>query len=219
MKVFNVGILISGGGSNMEAILRFFAKKRHPNLNIRVVVSDQERASGLKKALRYGVESVYLPPGCYKTKLVDEAEENYIRFLKARKVNLICLAGFMRIVKGKFINAFLNQIINIHPSLLPKYKGLNTHERAIRNGEKETGCSVHLVDEGIDTGRILAQKKTSIAKFETPTSLNKKVIQLEHVLYSEVIEGIATGNINLKALNHNSVNKANFDKANFVVER
>ena len=195
---FNLAILISGGGSNMEAILRYFSQNKLSNLDIKAVISDREDASGLKKAVNYKVESRYLPPGEYKTKLVGKVEEIYINFLKKRGINLVCLAGFMRVLKRKFINAFPKQILNIHPSLLPKYKGLNTHKRVLENQERETGCTVHLVDDGIDTGAIIEQKKVAVASDDTPESLNKKVIQAEHILYSKVIKDVVTGKVDLQ---------------------
>ncbi len=200
IKHFNIAILISGGGSNMEAIARYFSLNRFPQVKIALVISDRPDAGGLKKASRLGIKNCYLHPGDYKTKLVGEAEENYIQKLKKEKVDLICLAGFMRIVKAKFISAFPRKIINIHPSLLPKYPGLNTHARALAAGEKEAGCTIHLVDLGIDTGPIIRQRKVVITQEDTKDSLNEKVIAEEHLLYPEVIADIFKKKINLQDL-------------------
>ncbi len=185
-----LGILISGHGSNMLALIKHTQNFRHPNISVGCVVSDQANAPGLTKASKLGIPAKYIFPGPFKTKLEGEAEQDYIDHLKKYGINWVCLAGFMRVIKRTFIEAFPNRILNIHPSLLPAYKGLNTHERVIAAKEKYTGCTVHLVDEGIDTGKILGQRQIAISPKDTPVTLAQKVIREEHILYCSVIDRI-----------------------------
>lgn len=187
-KKLILGILISGSGSNMINLVEFVKTQNHPQLQVGCVISDQKEAPGIAKAKALGIPSTYLHPGEFKTKLVGEAENSYIKHLKSYGVNLVCLAGFMRVIKSKFISAFPDRIINIHPSLLPAYPGLNTHERVIAAKEKVTGCTVHLVDSGVDTGKILRQKTVPIQNNDTPLTLARRVIVAEHEIYRQVIE-------------------------------
>ena len=190
-----IGLLISGRGSNMEVIIRKSLSSK--NIKVECVISDRKEAKGLKVAKALNIDIIYLNPGKFKTKLSEEAEKEYIDFLKAKEIDLVCLCGFMRVVKVDLIQAFKNRILNIHPSLLPRYKGLNVHKRVLFAGEKESGCTIHLVNEEIDGGRILAQRKVKILAEETEESLSKKVLEEEHKVYFQVIEEIANGKIKI----------------------
>ena len=173
----------------MDAILKW--QQSISQIKKCIVISDNKNALGLSIAKSYpNVEVMYLSGGDYRTKLVDNAEKKYISVLKKHQVNLVCLAGFMRLLKENFIQSFPRQILNIHPSLLPKYRGLNTHERVLANRETETGCTIHFVDIGMDTGEIIRQKKVPIAKNDTAETLSQKVLQAEHRLYCDVLQDI-----------------------------
>ena len=156
-----IGILGSGRGSNFEAIFRA-VKQGRLAAEIRVVLSDQPQAPILEKALKALIPSHYIAPGRFKTYLEPEAEKRYIECLRNAGVEWVVLAGFMRVLKSEFFNAYRGRIINIHPSLLPAFKGLEAWRQALDYGAKITGCTVHFVDEGIDSGPILMQKKVII---------------------------------------------------------
>lgn len=190
-----IAILISGRGSNMEAIVR--RRVMLPNVEVVCVISDQEDAHGLTIARNFNLEAVYLPAGPFKTKLEGEAEQNYIAFLKERNIDLICLAGFMRIVKSGLLSAFPGRIINIHPSILPLYPGLHTHERALANNDKEAGCTIHFVDSGTDTGAILRQRRVPILERDNPDKLANRVLKQEHIIYTEVLKDISENIISI----------------------
>ncbi|URA10377.1 phosphoribosylglycinamide formyltransferase [Thermospira aquatica] len=173
-------ILISGRGSNMKAILEAVKKKEIPHTRVVGVISDNPDAEGLTIARRYGVRALYLSAAPYKTKLEGPAEEVYIRTIKRMKPDLIVLAGFMRVVKPRFIQSFPNKIINIHPSLLPAYPGLHTHERVLAAGEKESGCTVHFVNEKVDGGKRIIQARVQVLPGDTPQTLAARVLEKEH---------------------------------------
>jgi len=194
-KQTRFAILVSGRGSNMDVLIEASKKAGFPG-EIVLVISDNPEAEALKKAETAGVKAVFLSPGeQYKTRLTEEAEKNYVSLLKEYQVDYILLAGFMRMIKEILIKSFTNRIINIHPSLLPAFPGLDTHERAIEAGSTESGCSVHFVDLGMDTGRIIAQSIVSIKKDETPESLAAKVLEKEHKIYPYVMHLLAEGKI------------------------
>ncbi len=197
MKKLLITILISGRGSNLEAILRASQDGKLPLCQIAGVLSDQPGAYGLKIAQRYRVPALYLDPGPFKTKLDPAAEIRYIEKLREWKTDLVCLAGFMRIVKKELIRAFSGRILNIHPSLLPRFPGLNAQAQALAAGATETGCTVHLVDEGVDTGEILGQRRVPITPQDNEDSLSDKILKEEHILYTEVIRQISEGRIHL----------------------
>ncbi len=194
-KPIKTAIFISSRGSNMEAILENIKSGKLKGIEVVLVIADNEDAKGLEIANNYGVKSMFIDPAPYKTKLDGEAEERTINILKEHNVELICLAGFMRMVKSKLITAYEGCIINVHPSLLPNFKGLQAQKQAIEAGAKESGCTIHFVDSGMDTGSIIAQAKVAISEDDTEKSLARKIIKQEHILYSKVLQDIAHGKI------------------------
>jgi phosphoribosylglycinamide formyltransferase-1 len=187
-----LGVLGSGRGTNLRAIFQEIAAGRL-DARVAVVVSDVENAPILKLADEQRVPAVYLPPGRFKTKLEPVCEELLVQTLQNRGVELVVLAGFMRLLKAPMIDAFPRRIINIHPSLLPKYPGLEAWRQALEAGETEAGCTVHFVDQGMDTGPIIAQGRVPILSDDTPESLHARIQQAEHSLYPEVLGRFAAG--------------------------
>jgi phosphoribosylglycinamide formyltransferase-1 len=186
MKRLPIGILGSGKGSNARAILE---RIRSGDLaaEARLVVSDVVDAPVLDIAREFGVPNAYLPPGRFRTRLEPEAEDQLVKMLCDSGVELVVLAGFMRVLHEPMLKAFPHRIINIHPSLLPKFPGLEAWKQALEGGEKVTGCTVHYVDEKIDHGRILGQREATILSNDTPESLHSRIQILEHELYPAVI--------------------------------
>ena len=183
-KKIRTAVFISGTGSNLENLIKFSLKKRSP-IEIILIISNNIKAKGLRFAKQYKIKKkVYN----YDKKKISE--KRILKDLKSNNIKLICLAGFMKILSKDFIRNFKGKILNIHPSLLPKYKGLNTHHRAIQNKEKYSGCTVHLVNSKLDSGKIILQKKVKLSKEETPSSLQKKILKHEHILYPKAISKI-----------------------------
>ena len=183
-KKIRTAVFISGTGSNLENLIKFSLKKRSP-IEIILIISNNTKAKGLKFAKLYKIKKkVYN----YDKKKISE--KKILKDLKSNDIKLICLAGFMKILSKNFIRNFKGKILNIHPSLLPKYKGLNTHDRVIQNKEKYSGCTVHLVNSRLDSGKIILQKKIKLSKKETPSSLQKKILKHEHILYPKAISKI-----------------------------
>ena len=183
-KKIRTAVFISGTGSNLENLIKFSLKKRSP-IEIILIISNNTKAKGLKFSKLYKIKKkVYN----YDKKKISE--KRILKDLKSNEIKLICLAGFMKILSKDFIRNFKGKILNIHPSLLPKYKGLNTHHRAIQNKEKYSGCTVHLVNSKLDSGKIILQKKVKLSKKETPSSLQKKILKHEHILYPRAISKI-----------------------------
>ena len=176
-------IFISGKGSNLKSLIKFSKLKKSPII-IKMIVSDNSKAKGLRYSKIYKIKKKVFD---FKNEL---NEKKIINELKKNNINLICLAGFMKLLSKRFINKFRGKILNIHPSLLPKYKGLNTHEKAIKNKDKYSGCTVHYVNSKLDSGKIINQKKVRINKFDTPKSLAKKILIQEHKLYPAAITKI-----------------------------
>jgi len=176
----NVAVFISGTGSNLKSLIKFSKLKKSPII-IKLIISNNSKAKGLHYANIYKIKKKVFN---FKNIL---SEKKVINELKNNDIHLICLAGFMKILSKSFINNFKGKILNIHPSLLPKYKGLNTHERAIKNKDKYSGCSVHFVNSKLDSGKIISQKKVRINKFDTPKTLAKKILTKEHKLYPAAI--------------------------------
>ena len=180
-KKIKTAIFISGRGSNLKYLIKFSLKKFSP-IEVNLIISNNAKAKGLKFAKLYKIKKkVYN----YDKKKISE--KKILKDLKSNDIKLICLAGFMKILSKDFIKNFKGKILNIHPSLLPKYKGLNTHDRAIQNKEKYSGCSVHLVNSKLDSGKIILQKKVKLSKKETTSSLQKKILKHEHILYPKAI--------------------------------
>ena len=183
-KKLRCAVFISGTGSNLESLIEFSNKKNSP-LSIELIISDNLKAKGLKFGKIFKIPNKIFN---YKNKLITE--KKIISEIKSKKIKIICLAGFMKILSKSFIKKFKGKILNIHPSLLPKYKGLNTHQRAISNKEKYSGCTVHFVNSRLDSGKIILQKKVKINKNETAKSLAKKILIQEHKLYPKAIKKV-----------------------------
>ncbi|MDC3349260.1 phosphoribosylglycinamide formyltransferase [Candidatus Pelagibacter sp.] len=173
-------VFISGTGSNLKSLIQFSKLKKSP-IVIQMIISNNAQAEGLQYANIYKIKKKVFD---FKNSL---SEKKIINELKQNNINLICLAGFMKILSKNFIKNFKGKILNIHPSLLPKYKGLNTHEKAIKNKDKYSGCTVHFVNSKLDSGKIINQKKVKINKFDTPKKLAKKILIQEHKLYPAAI--------------------------------
>jgi len=186
MKRLPIGILGSGKGSNARAILEGIRSGKLA-ADARLVVSDVLDAPILDIAREFGVPNAFLPPGRFRTRLEPEAEDQLVKMLRGAGVELVALAGFMRVLHEPMLNAFPRRVINIHPSLLPKFPGLEAWKQALAAGEKVTGCTVHYVDEKIDHGRIVAQREATILPNDTPESLHSRIQILEHELYPAVI--------------------------------
>ena len=184
LKKIKTAVFISGKGSNLENLIKFSKKKFFP-ISINLIISNTNYAKGLKYSKKYNIQKKIIS---FKNKKL--AEKYIFKILLKKNINLICLAGFMKILSRNFIKKFKGKIINIHPSLLPKYKGLNTHKKAIENNDKYAGCSVHFVTAKIDSGKIIMQKKVKIRKNDTVDSLSKKVLKKEHLLYPAAIKKI-----------------------------
>ena len=182
LNKLRTAVFISGKGSNFRNLINYSFKK-NSIIEIKVVVSSNSDAKGLNYANKYNIKRKVLS---FKNRNQDEF--NTLKFLNKNKIDLICLAGFMKVLSKQFINRFRGKILNIHPSLLPKYKGLNTHERVINNNEKFSGCTVHLVSPKLDSGKIILQKKVRILKSDNPNKLAKKILKQEHFLYPRAIK-------------------------------
>src|ERR1700733_12997395 len=185
-----LGILGSGKGSNFRAIMEEIVNGRL-NAEVRIVISDVENSGILSLAHDFQVPGLYVRPGRFRTRLEPEIEEDIVRLLVGADVELVVLAGFMRIVKQPLLSAFPRKIINIHPSLLPKFPGLEAWKQALAAGEKVTGCTVHYVDVAVDPGGILGQEPVPILPGDTPESLHGRIQLAEHQLLPVVIAGIA----------------------------
>lgn len=181
---FNIAILISGRGSNMTNIVKA-SQKREIKSKVVTVISDDQQAEGIKKAKDLGVDSKVINYNKLRRK---NFEKNLLEYLKNKKINLICLAGFMKILSKDFLKTWNKRIINIHPSLLPSFKGLNTHEKAIQMKVKYSGCTVHFVNENLDAGEIIDQDIVKIGNKDDEHSLRKKILMKEHKLYIKVIK-------------------------------
>jgi phosphoribosylglycinamide formyltransferase-1 len=186
MKKLALGILGSGKGSNCRAILEQIGAGEL-RAEARLVVADVFDAGILDIAREFGVPNVYLPPGHFRTRLEPNVEMELVRLLREAGVELVVLAGFMRVLKEPMLSAFPRAIINIHPSLLPKFPGIESWKQALAAGETVTGCSVHYVDAGIDSGEIIAQRKVPVLPGDTPESLHQRIQVAERALYPEVI--------------------------------
>ena len=174
-------VLISGTGSNLNSLIKFSKSKKSP-ISINIIVSSNSKAKGLNYAKKFKIKKKVLN---FQNK--NLSENNLLSVLKKNNIEMICLAGFMKILSKNFISKFKGKILNIHPSLLPKYKGLNTHEKVLNNKEKYSGCTVHFVNSKLDSGKIVLQKKVKISKNETEHSLAKKILIQEHKLYPKAI--------------------------------
>ena len=181
-----IAIFISGRGSNLKSLIKYSNTKKSI-IKIVLVISNNFSSKGLDYAKKSKIKNIYIK---YSNK--KNFENRSLKLLKQNNVDLICLAGFMKILSGNFIKKFYKPILNIHPSLLPKYKGLNTHKRAIKNKEKFSGATVHIVNKKLDAGKIILQKRVKILKSDCEKSLQKKVLKIEHKIYSKAIEKLFT---------------------------
>ena len=184
VKKINACIFISGRGSNLKSIIKNSRDYNFP-IVIKLIISNNKHAYGLKYAKKNNI-----PFKFFSSKNQINFERSSLIEIKKRKIEFLCLAGFMKILSKKFIKNFGYKIINIHPSLLPKFKGLNTHKRVLKNNEKFTGCTVHYVDSEMDSGKIILQKKIRINKNENEISLKKRILAQEHILYPEAIRSV-----------------------------
>jgi phosphoribosylglycinamide formyltransferase-1 len=187
-----LGILISGRGSNMQAILTAVQDGRISNAEVGVVISDRADAAGLAKANEEGIETVVIERGGRKR---AEHDAEIVAELQKCGVELVCLAGYMRLLSPEFIRAFPNRIVNIHPSLLPAFKGLDAQKQAFDFGVKITGCTVHFVDEELDHGPIIAQRAVEVRDDDTAETLSARILGLEHELYVEAVAKITSGKL------------------------
>jgi phosphoribosylglycinamide formyltransferase-1 len=196
-REFRIGVLGSGKGSNFVALAQACAAGLVP-ARIALVVSDIPDAGILKRAKEFNIAARYIAPGKFRTKLDEEAERAYALALQEAQVDLVALAGFMRILKGDFIKAFEGRIINIHPSLLPSFPGLEAWKQALEHGVKVTGCSVHFVDAAVDAGPIIGQQAVPVMDDDTPESLHQRIQVAEHELYPCCVGAIARGLIEVR---------------------
>ena len=194
---YRLGILGSGKGSNFIAIAEACATGQIP-AQVALVLSDIEGAGILGHARARNLPARFIPPGKFRTKLDEESERAYIAKLQAARVDLIVLAGFMRILKGDFLRAFQNRVVNIHPSLLPAFPGLEAWKQALDYGVKVTGCTVHFVDQGVDSGAIIAQETVPVLDGDTAATLHERIQQAERKTYPRVVAGFARGEIQIK---------------------
>ncbi len=194
---FRIGVLGSGKGSNFVAIADACAAGVVP-AEVAIVLSDVAEAGILERARERSIAARFMPPGKFRTKLDEEAERAYIGALREAQVDLVALAGFMRVLKGEFLQAFAGRIVNIHPSLLPSFPGLEAWKQALDYGVKVTGCTVHLVDAGVDSGPIIGQQTVPVLDHDTPESLHQRIHAAEHELYPKCVAVLAQGRVELR---------------------
>ncbi len=188
-KKLRVSVFISGRGTNLKSIINFSKRKSSP-FKVVLIITNNKNAKGINFAKKNKIKYLFVN---YKNK--NNAESKILINLKNNNINFICLAGFMKILSKKIINTYKNKILNIHPSLLPKYKGLNTHKRVINNKEKFTGCTVHLVNSKLDEGKIILQKKVRVLKKDNENSLSKRVLKIENLIYPRAIKKFINSNL------------------------
>ena len=183
-NLISTAVFISGRGTNLKSLIKFSKKKNSP-INIKLIISNTNKAKGLKYSKVYKIQKKVID---FKNKNI--AEKKLLNLLSKKKIRFICLAGFMKILPKKFIKKFSGKIVNIHPSLLPKYKELNTHQKALKNNDKYSGCTVHYVTDKVDSGKIILQKKIKIKRKDSLNTLTKKVLLEEHKLYPRAISKV-----------------------------
>ena len=196
-RIFRLGVLGSGKGSNMRAIAEACATG-DISAEIAVVLSDVEDSGILSRAKSRDLPYEFIAPGPFRTKLDEGSESAYIQKLREYRVDLVVLAGFMRILKGDFLRAFPFQVVNIHPSLLPAFPGLEAWKQALDYGVKVTGCTVHYVDQGIDSGPIIGQETVAVLPDDTPATLHERIQEAESRLYPRVVRALAQGRVEIK---------------------
>ncbi len=192
MPVPRFGVLGSGKGSNFRALAEAF-KEDSRESEVAIVLSDVEEAGILDLAGEFGIPHRFVAPGHFRTRMSPEAEEAMVRLLQEARVDFVVLAGFMRVIKEPLLKAFPGRILNIHPSLLPAFRGLEAWRQAVEAGVTEAGCTVHLVDAGVDTGRILGQSRVPVRTDDTADSLHARIQMAEHELYPRMVREFARG--------------------------
>jgi len=195
--MLTIGVLASGKGTNLQAIIDAMERKEIP-AKIGIVLSDNPDADALVRAKKAGIKALYLPAGRFKTYLEEKIEKKYVNLLKKEGVELVCLAGFMRVLKKDFLRAFPGKIINIHPALLPSFPGLESWKQALEYGVKFTGVTVHFVEEGIDSGPIILQAVVPIRPNDTPETLHRRIQEKEHLIYPLAIKLIAENKLEVE---------------------
>ena len=193
-RKFRIGVLGSGKGSNFVAIADACAAGTVP-ADVALVLSDVAEAGILARARERSIPARFLPPGKFRTKLDEQAERDYVEALRAARVDLVVLAGFMRVLKDVFLQAFAGHIINIHPSLLPSFPGLAAWEQALAHGVRVTGCTVHYVDAGVDSGPIIGQQTVPVLDDDTAETLHQRIQAVEHALYPQCVGALARGEV------------------------
>jgi phosphoribosylglycinamide formyltransferase-1 len=194
-KALKLGVLVSGRGSNLQSIIDHIEAGKIP-AKVEVVISDKKEAYALERAKKHGIEGIFIDPKAFATK--EDFEKAIGDELEKRNVELICLAGFMRILSPYFVNRFKNRIINIHPALLPSFPGLHGQKQAVDHGVKIAGCTVHFVDEGVDSGPIIIQAAVPVFEDDTEDTLAARILKCEHKIYPMAIKLIAEGRVSLQ---------------------
>jgi len=189
--IVRIAVLASGRGSNFEALCRGDTGRGR----IRLLITDKPDAPALKKAENLGVESMYIYPGKFRTKFTSDAELEWIEVMEEMGIELICLAGLMRIIKKNLLDKYAGKIMNIHPSLLPSFPGLHSQRQALEYGVKYSGCTVHYVDAGTDTGSVILQKTVPVLPNDTEESLSARILAKEHEAYSEAVSLHCSGGL------------------------
>ncbi|RXG33456.1 phosphoribosylglycinamide formyltransferase [Methanohalophilus sp. WG1-DM] len=192
----NIAVLISGRGSNLQSIIDNVESGYIPNANVSVVISDNKDAYGLKRAMNHGINAVFIDPAAYQSK--EDLDSALLDVLARSSTDVLLLAGFMRILGSDVINAYSNRIMNIHPALLPSFKGLHAQKQALDYGVKITGCTVHFVDEGMDSGPIILQKSVPVLDSDTEESLSERILAQEHIIFPEAVKLFAEGRLYVK---------------------
>jgi phosphoribosylglycinamide formyltransferase-1 len=192
----NIAVLISGRGSNLQSIIDNVENGYIPNACVSVVISDKKDAYGLERAINYGINAVFIDPAAYQSK--ENFENALLAALAKFSTDLLLLAGFMRILSSNVIKAYSNRIMNIHPALLPSFKGLHAQKQALDYGVKIAGCTVHFVDEGMDSGPIILQKSVPVLDSDTEGSLSERILAQEHIIFPEAVKLFAEGRLDIK---------------------
>jgi phosphoribosylglycinamide formyltransferase 1 len=185
-----IAVLLSGRGSNFEALADSIASGRIPNAEIAIVISNREGAPGIEKARARGIEALVIPSKGLEREAYDKL---VVAALRDKKVDLVCLAGYMRLLSAHFVASFPNRILNIHPSLLPAFPGLESQRQALEHGAKFSGCTVHFVDENLDAGPIVLQACVPIEDRDTPETLSERILREEHRIYTEAVRIVLEG--------------------------
>ncbi|OPL18576.1 MAG: hypothetical protein AVO35_04385 [Candidatus Aegiribacteria sp. MLS_C] len=186
-----IAVLASGRGSNFEALCSGDTGRGR----VALLITDNPGAQVLKKAERLGVEAVYMTPGRYRTRFGIEEEGEWVSFMRSRGVGLVCLAGLMRILKGPILEEYGGRVMNIHPSLLPSFPGLDAQDQALRYGVKVSGCTVHYADDGVDTGPVIVQRVVPVMDYDDVESLSARILEQEHLAYPEAVRLHCSGRL------------------------